>query len=69
VGQPWFELCFLSHWLQLKELEDVVRHSQAYAGTLQGYNTTLQAELREEKSGRETAGRERDTLQVACECI
>jgi hypothetical protein len=31
--------------LQVKEMEDVVRQSQAYASTLQAYNTSLQGDV------------------------
>jgi hypothetical protein len=46
-------------------MEDVVRQSQSYASTLQSYNTSLQNDLKEEKSKRDEAARERDLLQVA----
>lgn len=49
--------------MQIKEMEDVVRQSQAYSSTLQSYNTSLQNDLKEEKSKRDEAARERDLLQ------
>lgn len=49
---------------QVREMEDVVRQSQAYSTTLQAYNTSLQDDLRGEKAKREEAARERDMLQV-----
>lgn len=45
-------------------MEDVVRQSQSYASTLQSYNTSLQNDLKEEKSKRDEAAKERDMLQV-----
>jgi hypothetical protein len=38
---------------QIKEIEDVVRHSQSYSSTLQSYNTSLQHDLKEEKARRD----------------
>ena len=32
-------------WLQIREMEDVVRQSQTYAATLQNYNTSLQTDV------------------------
>ena len=49
---------------QIREMEDVVRQSQAYSSTLQTYNTSLQNDLKEEKAKRDEASRERDHLQV-----
>lgn len=49
--------------MQIREMEDVIRQSQAYSTTLQTYNTTLQNDLKEEKSKRDEAARERDLLQ------
>ena len=46
-------------------MEDVVRQSQAYSSTLQSYNTSLQNDLKEEKTKRDGATKERDVLQVS----
>ncbi|GFH14229.1 kinesin-like protein, partial [Haematococcus lacustris] len=48
---------------KVKEMEDVMRQSQAYSATLQSYNTSLQSDLQHEKARRDEASRERDLLQ------
>lgn len=55
-------VCILSP-PQIQEMEAVVRQSQTYAQTLQNYNTSLQADVQQEKSRRDELCREKDKLQ------
>eukprot|EP00775_Hariotina_reticulata_P007822 gene7822-8019_t len=48
---------------KVNEMEDVVRQSQGYASTLQNYNTSLQADVQQEKARRDELSREKDKLQ------
>jgi kinesin family protein C1 len=44
-------------------MDEVMRQSQSYSSTLQSYNTSLQADIKEEKQKREEASCQRDLLQ------
>ncbi|GBF87705.1 kinesin [Raphidocelis subcapitata] len=48
---------------KIREMEEVVRQSQRYSSTLQGYNTSLQNDITAEKARRDEAVRAREELQ------
>ena len=48
--------------VQIRSMEDLVRNTQSYSGTLQSYNTSLQGDLTSEKAKREEVTRARDLL-------